>query len=91
MEFFVTIGAIDEKRRIFFKMPKEAGKIGYTEKDWMAITGLPPYGLKAYSSTHLVEVEKEDKEIADTFEKLSKIFKAFQKLSEEKFKDALKI
>ncbi|MEM1543707.1 MAG: hypothetical protein QW795_03395 [Candidatus Bathyarchaeia archaeon] len=63
-------------------MPKEAEKLGYVENDWIAITGIPPE-LKAYSSTHLLEVERENKEIANNLKKLQKEF------SIEKLKEAM--
>ncbi|MEO0090836.1 MAG: hypothetical protein ABIK75_07030 [candidate division WOR-3 bacterium] len=78
---FTTIGVI-KKGTLFVRMPKEAEKLGYSENDWIAITGIPPE-LKAYSSTHLIEVEMENKEIAENLEKLKKEF------SVEKLKEAL--
>ncbi|MEM7818290.1 MAG: hypothetical protein QXP52_02280 [Candidatus Aenigmatarchaeota archaeon] len=81
MKFFSTICVIKDNT-LFVRMPKEAEKLGYVENDWIAITGIPPE-LKAYSSTHLLEVERENKEIANNLKKLQKEF------SIEKLKEAM--
>lgn len=68
---FKTIGII-KRGVLFVRMPKEAEKLGYVEGDWLAVTGIPPYGQKVYSTTHIFEASKEDPEIARDLEKLLK-------------------